>query len=163
MTLRLLIAAARETAKQYPRLFAGVLLSAAGIFAIRWGADFWVPRSAALRVFEAPEVKPYPAAINREWSLEKIDSWFPEATIDASAGNVVERQILLQAVYGERKQLNAVFLLKAEGAPDERVTLVTGETVEGWTVKDVQRKRVILSRGDQTRELVLFPTKSGSG
>jgi len=163
VTLRALISEARETAKHYPRLFAGVLLLTALIFSIRLVADFWVHRSDSLRVFEAPEVKAYPGSASKQWLLEKIDRWFPATATNSGVAQVVERQILLQAIYGERKQLNAVFILKGEGTPDERVTLVIGQMVEGWTVKAVQRKRVIMSKGDQARELVLFPAKSGSG
>lgn len=163
MTARAFIAEMRSTAKQYPRLFACVFLLAALMFGFRLFTDFWVPRSDALRAFAAPQVKIFPASASREWIVAKIDGWFPVAPADSGAEKVVERQILLQAVYGERSQFKAVFLLKSEGAADERITVLPGEMVEGWTVKEVQRKRVILSKGDLSRELVLFPARSGSG
>ena len=163
MTTRVLISEMRSTAKQYPRLFACVFFLAALLFAFRLFVDFWVPRSDAFRAFAAPQVKIFPASASREWVFAKIDGWFPVAPTDSGAEKVVERQIQLQAVYGERSQLKAVFLLKSEGAAEERLTVMPGGVVEGWTLKEVQRKRVILLKGDLTRELVLFPAKSGSG
>jgi len=163
MTTRAFMAGMYSAAKQYPRLFASVFLLIALMFASRFFADFWVPRSDTLRAFSAPRVKNFPASASSEWVLTKIDGWFPVAPADSGTEKVVERQILLQAVYGERSQLKAVFLLKSEGAADERVTVRSGEMVEGWTLKEVQRKRVILLKGDLTRELVLFPAKPGSG
>jgi hypothetical protein len=122
-------------------------------------ADFFsrlaVFRDASVRRFEAPAAVSIvsPPAVDE---IKKfVEAWAAPPPQEVAAP--VERKMVLQGVFGTRADRSAaVALFPPEGGSPERVRATVGAPIEGWTVKRIDAERVILSRGEESRELLLF-------
>jgi hypothetical protein len=125
-----------------------------------FAADFTlrvlVLRDSDPRSFSAPEAATLAAADTAESIGQRLSAWIPTKEAEPVAQ---ERQISLQGVFGAGSEARAALLLGAPGGPPERVRATVGQVVEGWTVERIELGRVLLKRGEESRELVLFRPK----
>ena len=122
-------------------------------------ADFFlrlaVFRDASVRRFEAPAAVSMASPPSADEIKKFVDAWAAPPPQQAAAP--VERKMVLQGVFGTRADRSAaVALFPPEGGTPERVRATVGALVEGWTVKRIDAERVILSRGEESQELLLF-------
>jgi hypothetical protein len=121
-------------------------------------SDFWlrvfVARDPGLRGFTPPAAQTIARAETTEQIRQQLDLWLPTKPKEPE---VVERQISLQGVFGSSTEIAAVLALSPPtGTPVERVRATKGQVVEGWTVESITRREVILKKGEEGRELLLF-------
>lgn len=116
----------------------------------------WVGRDESLRVFSAPAAAPVPAAIDKLTAMGSLQKWLPRKTI-----NVVDtkpREIVLQGSFGAStgQARAALSLVSAVGLPSQRVKAVVGDVVEGWTIVAIEKRKIVIRRGDESREIWMF-------
>jgi hypothetical protein len=138
-----------------------VLLALFGIFAMVFAIDFigrvFVARDSSARSFRAPSM---PIVLSRPDPVvtkQLIDSWFQPP--EEKPKEPPPRDIILEAVFGIPGKLKAAVVLKGEGQPIERLVLVQGDRVEGWLLESLEPRRLLLKKGEESRELVLFRVK----
>lgn len=138
-------------------LLAALTLILALIVSIDFFGRIFVSRDESLRRFEVPviakSVDPTPA----EFMLQRVVGWVPEPKIETV---VKPREMALQAVFSQRGKTEAFILLLADAdRSEERVKVAIDAEVDGWKVTSVSRTRVVLKKGDEVRELVIFRGK----
>jgi len=137
----------------------GFMIAAGAFVALVVAMDFagrlFVGRDASLRVFSAPVVTPVPAAIEKSAALASIQRWLPGKPSEAA--DTKPREIVLQGAFVVAGQPRAALsLVSAVGLPPQRVKAVVGDVVEGWTIVAIDKRKVVLRRGDESREIWMF-------
>ncbi|MBM4233089.1 MAG: hypothetical protein FJ160_02770 [Gammaproteobacteria bacterium] len=122
-------------------------------------ADFFlrvfVPRDPALRKVEAVEQRSAAPPISAADVQADFDRWMPKP-VEVKPENL-PRTLRLQGIFTARGIEKASILLESpSGLPPERVTAVKGQVVDGWTVADISRHRVRMTRDGETQELIMF-------
>jgi hypothetical protein len=124
-------------------------------------ADFmtriWVARDGALRVFTSPRLPKATAAATVEQAQKQFAIWMPEPVPPPPP----PPEWRLQGVLGSGSEIRAALVLvDPSGALIERFLLAKGESARDWIVQRIDRKGAQLKRGDETKDLILFPTKA---
>ena len=137
----------------------GFMIAAGASVALVVSMDFsgrlFVARDASLRVFSAPATAPVPAAIDKLAAMSALQRWLPGKPV--AAADTKPREIVLQGVFVVAGQARAALsLVSALGLPPQRVRVVDGDVVEGWTVIAIEKRKIVLRRGDESRELWMF-------
>lgn len=131
----------------------GVLLVAVVLdFALR----VMVWRDESLREFTKPSTAPLPTLDTPQAVTERLRVWFP-AEPEQQQAAPVERTLVLQGIFGSGAEARAaIALVPSDGSVAERLRVTVGQTVDGWTVERIERRKVFLKKDAQSRELVLF-------
>lgn len=115
----------------------------------------FVGRDLTLRQVDIIEQRLAPAPIDPQMVQADFDRWMPKP-VEIKRENL-PRTIRLQGIFTAQQIEKASFLLESpSGLPPVRVTAVLGQIVEGWTVVDISRQKVRLTRDGETRELIMF-------
>jgi hypothetical protein len=122
-------------------------------------ADFalrvFVPRDAALRKVETIERRKMKEPLSNDLVEADFERWMPKP-VEVKPENL-PRTMRLQAIFTARGVEKASILLESpSGLPPERVNAIKGQQVDGWTVVEISRHRVKLSRDAETKELIMF-------
>ena len=105
--------------------------------------------------FLAPVVTPVPVAIEKSAALASIQRWLPGKPSEAA--DTKPREIVLQGAFVVAGQARAALsLVSAVGLPPQRVKAVVGDVVEGWTILAIDKRKVVLRRGEESREIWMF-------
>lgn len=124
-------------------------------------ADFfgrvWVARDASLRDFSVPKLPKVSSKISAEQMQAQFAQWMPEPMPPPPP----PPEWRLQGVLGSGSEIRAALVLvDPSGALIERFLVARGESARDWSVQRIDRKGVQLKRGDETKDLILFPTKA---
>ena len=135
------------------------MIAAGAVVALVVAMDFagrlFVGRDASLRVFSAPAVTPVPAAIEKSAAVAALQRWIPVKVTEIVDSK--PREIVLQGVFVVAGQARAALsLVSAVGLPPQRVRAVVGDVVEGWTILAIDKRKVVLRRGEESREIWMF-------
>lgn len=114
----------------------------------------YVPRDASLRVFTAPRAVKIPEFIDTAKVLASLETWLPsQAVVEPPK----EKEISLQGIFSSRGAgVAAVVLRDPTSGAMQSMRVAAGQEVEGWRVELISPRKVMLRKGDQVRELVLF-------
>ena len=145
---------------QYPRPFFALIIVLALLICLDFALRISVLRDSSARVFSTPAsaaVKPLEGA---ESALKRLEAWIPAPVVVEAPP--AEREIVLQGIFGTGKEAKAaIALVSLGGGPVERLRATIGQEFDGWTVQHIGSGKVILKKGEETRELVLFRPKTG--
>ena len=126
---------------------------AVAISILDFRSRLYVSRASEIREFSAPVIPSIAAPTPRSVVVREVAAWVGE---DESF-NVKPRELVLQGIFfttaGPRAALS---LVDANGRSPQRVRAVVGDEVEGWKIEAIEARRVIIRRGSESRELVLF-------
>lgn len=114
-----------------------------------------VLRDPALRKVETISKREASAPISAAAVNADFERWMPKP-VEVQPQNL-PRTMRLQGIFTARGIEKASILLESpSGLPPERVNAVKGQLVDGWTVVDISRHRVKLTREAETKELIMF-------
>ena len=114
-----------------------------------------VLRDPALRKVETIAKREASAPISAAVVEADFERWMPKP-VEVQPQNL-PRTMRLQGVFTARGIEKASILLESPaGLPPERINAVKGQLVDGWTVVDISRHRVKLTREAETKELIMF-------
>lgn len=114
-----------------------------------------VLRDPALRKVETISKREASAPISAAAVKADFERWMPKP-VEVQPQNL-PRTMRLQGIFTARGIEKASILLESpSGLPPERVNAVKGQLVDGWTVVDISRHRVKLTREAETKELIMF-------
>lgn len=140
------------------RLQAGAFFLVVLLFVADFFGRVYVPRDAELRRFAAPTIPAAPVRSDAGATQALLESWFPAPVAkDVEA----EKTLSLRGVFMARGSRRAVVAVVGPDGAVERYQLVNeGQELVKWTINRIDRLVVTVSRGDETRELRMFPSKS---
>ena len=115
----------------------------------------FVGRDSSLRAFKAPDLVVLTAVVSKAKAVESLNAWLPKKAADVAESK--PREIVLQGTFVVSGQARAALsLVSPAGLPAQRVKAVVGDVVEGWTVAAIELRKIILKRGDESREILMF-------
>ena len=142
----------------------GTLRAQWRVFAVGWMllalplllADFflriYVPRDDSLRAFSKPSV----AQMEKTTSLDELRQRFQRLFPPSVTTVVQERVMTLQAVFAVGQSKSAFIAAAGADGQVERIRAPVGHVIDGWAVESVESRKVVLKRGEERRELVMF-------
>jgi hypothetical protein len=116
----------------------------------------YVPRDGSLRVFAKPteaQIEPTTPLVELRLQLQQL---FPPPVVSTNT----ERVMQLQAVFASGAAKSAFIAATAPDGQVERIRAPVGHVIDGWTVETVESRKVVLKRGEERRELVMFGTQA---
>ena len=129
------------------------------VFALDFSHRIFVGRDTRARKFDAPVFRALPQQIAGESIRSELVAWVGDERVDKAK----PKEILIQAIFYSDNEPRVIFALLSSGdqpsqrARDvQRVRAVKGDSVEGWVVQAIEARRVVLTRGNESRELTLF-------
>jgi hypothetical protein len=138
---------------EYRRSFLALVGTLFLVMALDFTLRVLVLRDAGLRDFSAPSSSSIAAPESEESIFKRLEAWVPAKVTVVTPK---ERDIRLQGMFGSGAEARAALLLVAPDGASERVRASLGQVVEGWTVEKIELGRVVLKRGEESRELLLF-------
>ncbi len=66
----------------------------------------------------------------------------------------------LQAVFAAGQSKSAFIAAVGTDGEVERIRAPVGHVIDGWIVESVESRKVVLKRGEERRELVMFGTQA---
>lgn len=115
----------------------------------------FVGRDSSLRAFKSPDLVVLTAVVSKAKAVESLNVWLPKKVADAAVSK--PREIVLQGTFVFAGQARAALsLVSPAGLPPQRFKAVVGDVVEGWTVAAIEIRKIVLRRGDESRELSMF-------
>jgi hypothetical protein len=111
-----------------------------------------VPRDGSLRAFAEPAELQVEPAIGLGELRQQLQQLFPPPVSTVNT----ERVMTLQAVFSSGTTKSAFISAAAPDGQVERIRAPVGHVIDGWTVDAVESRKVILKRGEERRELVMF-------
>jgi len=137
-------------------------------FAVR----VYVGRDASLRAFHSPTATQLPPAESAPEIHRRMLGWLP--TIAGSShespdpADATAWRLSLAGIFAQRGTAIAVVMASLPaGGQVEKLRVVDGDTIHGWTVAHVDAHGVTLTHDAETRQLVLFrrgqPQLAGAG
>jgi hypothetical protein len=112
----------------------------------------YVPRDDSLRTFVTPPVVQVEPATSPDRLRQQLQQLFPPPVSTVSA----ERIMTLQAVFASGTTKSAFIVASSANGQVERIRSPVGHVIDGWTVEAVESRKVVLKRGEERRELVMF-------
>lgn len=147
----------RESCRGSRHLLMALVLAIVIIASTDFFDRIFVPRDDSLRRFNTPVVVKVGAPPTTESILQRVTEWVPEPTVQIVGK---PREIALQAIFSQRGKAEAFVVLLADAdRPEERLKVAVDAEVDGWRVQSISRTRVILKKGDEQRELIIFRGK----
>ena len=142
--------------RKFPWFFAVI----SGALLVSLGLDFhgriWAPRDQTLRSFSPPQTPPTPVGVGKSTVEGLLSTWFPSPAVP-DVQLKPEREFRLQATLISNRLAKAVFLINAtDSQPEERVLLSVGEVIEGWTIKSIAVRKVVVTKAEQMRSLEIL-------
>jgi hypothetical protein len=86
----------------------------------------------------------------------QLQQLFPPPVVSTNT----ERVMQLQAVFASGAAKSAFIAATAPDGQVERIRAPVGHVIDGWTVETVESRKVVLKRGEERRELVMFGTQA---
>ena len=121
----------------------------------------WVARDAELRRFAAPKIPTVAAPLAGDAVRQSVERWFPAP----QPKNVeVIKTLSLRGVFiarGSRRA--AVAVIGPDGAVEGYQIVGEGQEVAKWIIKRIDRLTVTVVRGDESKELKMFPARPQEG
>lgn len=142
--------------------FRGAFISLVVFLALAFSLDFFVrvfvSADPSARIYTPPIALSFRPPESAEQVLKRLETWIPPRVVEVPPPP--EREITLQGIFGSAKERRAALVVTAPGggAP-ERVRATVGNVIEGWTVERIDASKVILRRGEEVRELLMFARK----
>lgn len=150
----------RTLRDEYRKPFLGLLGFLLSIFSLDFLLRVMVLRDSSVRNFSAPKGDTISVPATADAVLRRLEAWIPKPVIVEPPP--AERQIVLQGIFGAGAEAKAVIaLVSPDGGSTERTRATVGMQVDGWTVEKISMGKVVLKKGEEHRELVLFPGKPG--
>jgi hypothetical protein len=138
------------------RLWLGLwAVTALPLIALDFFLRVHVPRDDELRAFTAPSSAKLTPAVTLDDVRQRLETWFPAPVV----AQTVERTIILQAVFATGGQSSALLAATGPNGQVERVRAPVGHVIDEWVVETIEPKRVVLKRGEERRELVMFGSR----
>lgn len=137
------------------------ILFAVAVAALLMVIDFWVRvvvvRDDDLRRFSSPAQIKVPEMKTVEAVQDELAEWIKPPPPPV----VIPPEIRLQGILGQGEGARASLALIVNGNQViERKLVKAGETLQDWTVQSITRGGVLLKRGEEVQELVLFRAQS---
>ncbi len=146
-----------RTLRDQWRVFAvGWMLVALPVLVLDFFLRIYVPRDESLRAFSKPSVAQIEKASSSEQLRQRLQQLFPPPATTA----VQERVMTLQAVFAVGQAKSAFIAAAAADGQVERIRAPVGHVIDGWVVESVESRKVVLKRGEERRELVMFGSQA---
>lgn len=146
--------------KRRPRLFGWLAGLACVICLVDFLTRIQVSRDAESRRFTAPVMQAMPREEAAAVIQSRLTTALPEVRPADQEVEVKPREVALQGVFMARGLRTAALVLLPQGdEPMERRNVQAGGEIDGWQVERITGTRVILRKGSEVRELVMFRGK----
>lgn len=150
-----------QTFRERPWLFGWMAVILFLFCLLDFFARIFVARDSELRKFNAPVLLTMPRDETAELVEARLTAALPAVPQVDEAAQAKPREIALQGVFGSRGQRTAILvLLPQDEKPLERRNLQQGGEIDGWLVERIEGTRVMLRKGSESKELVMFRGKS---
>lgn len=151
----------RENAEVLLRHFRGAFIALLALLTLGLALDFFfrvfVSADPSARVYTPPAELSFRSPDTREQVLKRLEAWIPPRVVVVPPPP--ERELTLQGIFGSAKERRAAIVVAEPGGAPERVRATVGNVIEGWTVERIDASKVILRRGEEERELLMFARK----
>lgn len=138
--------------------FIGLLVVLLAIFSLDFVLRVLVMRDDSLRGVSVPPAAKIAPAASQSAIMKRFEAWIPPKLVVEAPPP--EREISLQGIFGTGPEAKAALALSVAGGPPERIRATAGQVVDGWSVERIEPGRVVLKKGEESKELLLFRSRT---
>jgi hypothetical protein len=146
-----------EVVRRHPWFFGLMLVSITILGVTDFYGRIYVPSKPNMRVVPQEDARQPNFAIPTDQANRIITQWFPPEAPPPPP----ERALELKGVFKSRDRMfAAIAVVDPATGSSQILRLVEGDLVEGWRLKELDKKSVEIERDGQVRRLVMFPGRN---